>query len=669
MLLVGGGIVWSASAKLHTLADEQGKARVQLAATTAREDLRRFADEALVTARTLSDRPTLQRLLAEGRSEAVPPVLRSTCEASGMDACAVIADTRVVAVSGPALDWRGIITASLEQGATFMALPAIERVPVQGAWAAPTAPAGMRVYVVRRLDEKLAALLSRQVGAQVKLIDYRLYNSAPVTAFTPLYSAALADGHSAVQRINSQDLYAAAVPVFAASGEAIALIEALLPASAVDTSTRLLVRKLLVTALLLAVLAILAGIILGELVAGPVRALTAAARRLGQGDFSASIPAGGAAEVGTLARTMENMRRNLIELTSTLRQREAEAQAVLGGIVEGVYAVDRERVIRYLNPQAARLLGVEPAAAVGRFCGDVLQPRDEDGRRPCDFRCPIVQARGGGSATAVEHLGAAPAAPRTTVITSAAQVEGLQVQVIRDETELEAVRRARDSVLANISHEFRTPLAAQLASIELLLAGMDHMPVARQRELVTSLERGTLRLTQLIDNLLESVRIESGQLAIRHQSVALSEVVADARDLVGALLAQRRQSLDVSVPEELPAVSGDKTRLTQVFVNLLANANKFAPEGSVVRIGAAARGCEVQAWVEDEGAGPAQGDGQSLFARFRRGDGAEPDAAGLGLGLWLVKSIVERHGGNVAFERTACGRTRFTLVLPAESGG
>ncbi len=668
VLLVGGGIVWSASSKLHILADEQGKARAQLAATTAREDLRRFADEALVTARTLADRPTLQRLLAEGRSDAVPPVLRSACEASGMDACAVIADTRVVAVSGPALDWREIITASAEQGATFMALPAIERVPVQGAWAAPTAPAGMRVYVVRRLDEELAAVLSHQVGAQVKLIDYRLYNSAPVNAFTLLYSAALADGHSAVQRINSQEVYAAAVPVFASSGEAIALIEALLPTSAVDTSTRHLVRKLLVTALVLAVLAVLAGIILGELVAGPVRALTAAATRLGEGDFSASIPTGGAAEVGTLARTMENMRRNLIELTSTLRRREAEAQAVLGGIVEGVYAVDRERVIRYVNPQAARLLGIEPAAAVGRFCGDVLQPRDEDGRRPCDFRCPIVQARSAGSATAVEQLGAPPAAPRTTVITSAPQVEGLQVQVIRDETELEAVRRARDSVLANISHEFRTPLAAQLASIELLLAGMDHMAVAQQRELVTSLERGTLRLTQLIDNLLESVRIESGQLAIRHQSVALSEVVADARELVGALLAQRRQSLEVIVPDELPALSGDKTRLTQVFVNLLANANKFAPEGSVVRIGAAARGHEVHAWVEDEGAGPAPSDGQSLFARFRRGDGAEPEAAGLGLGLWLVKSIIERHGGSVTFERTAAERTRFTLVLPVESG-
>ncbi len=655
VLLVGGGISWYASGMLRDLADEQGKARVQLAATTAREDLRRMGEDALATARALADSPTLQRLTAEGQSDALPPFLRRACEAGGVDACAVLSGKSVVAVSGPALDWQKILTASAEQTVTFMALPATERVPLLGARAA-LGEAGMSVYVVRRLDQKLGRALSAQVGAEIRLIDYRAYSRGPLTAFTPLYSAALADGHSAVQRIDSQDAYACAVPVFASSGEAIALIEALLPTSAVDTPTRHLVRKLLVTALILGAVAVFAGLILGELVAGPVRALTAAATRLGAGDFSASIPPGGAAEVGALARTMESMRRNLIDLTSTLRRREAEAQAVLSGIVEGVY------------PQAARLLGVTPEQAVGRFCGDVLQPRNEEGRRPCDFRCPILQARSAGSAQAVEHLGSPPGEPRTAVITSAAQVEGLQVQVIRDETELEAVRRARDSVLANISHEFRTPLAAQLASIELLLAGLEHMPAAQQKELVTSLERGTLRLTQLIDNLLESVRIESGQLAIRHQSVALAEVVEDARALVRPLLAQRRQTLAVALPDDLPLVAGDKPRLIQVFVNLLANANKFAPEDSAVRIGAEGRPGQVLVWVEDEGPGPAASDGEALFARFRRGGAAEPEAAGLGLGLWLVKSIIDRHSGSVAFERTAAGRTRFTLILPAEDG-
>ena len=142
------------------------------------------------------------------------------------------------------------------------------------------------------------------------------------------------------------------------------------------------------------------------------------------------------------------------------------------------------------------------------------------------------------------------------IITSAGMVDGLQVQVMRDETELEAARRARDTILANISHEFRTPLAAQLASIELLQENLHDLPREQLEELVTSLRRGTLRLTRLIDNLLESVRIESGQLAIRQQHVQLHEIVQDAVELVGSLFAQRGQTLAVDVPEDLPSLVG-----------------------------------------------------------------------------------------------------------------
>jgi signal transduction histidine kinase len=666
VLLVGGGISYSAIRMLHDLADEQGKARVQLASAMAREDLRRMGEDTLTSARALADRPTLQRLLAQGRSDAIPPLLRRSCEAAGIDACALYSGTQLIAQSGPALDWDGIVTSSTEQGSTFLSLPSNVRIPIVGAYANLGDVEGTRVFVVRLLNEKMAKTLTQRVGLDIKLVDYRSFTSDPVNAFTPLYSASLADGRSAVQRIDSQDLYASSVPVFASTGEAIALIEAHLPTDAIDSSAGRLTRKLLITALILAALAVFGGLILTEFVAGPVKALTEAAVRLGQGDFSTSIPPGGAAEVGTLARTMEDMRRNLVELTGALRRREAEAQAVLGGVVEGVYAVDKNRLIRYLNPQAALLLNVTPEQAVGRFCGDILNPRNEDGRRPCDFRCPILQARVDRSAKAIEHLQVPNAETRTTVITSAGMVDGLQVQVIRDETELEAVRRARDSVLANISHEFRTPLAAQLASIELLMEGLATLQPEQLRQLVQSLERGTLRLTRLIDNLLESVRIESGQLSIRHQSVGLAEVVEDAEALVGSLLTLRRQTLEVALPEDLPLIAGDKPRLTQVFVNLLANANKFAPEGSVVRVGAQVHEGRVLTWVEDEGPGPAAAETDTIFARFQRGSEEEPEPGGLGLGLWIVKSIIDRHAGTITLVRTEQGRTRFSLSLPME---
>jgi signal transduction histidine kinase len=665
VVLVVGGISISAIGSLRDLADQQGKSRVQLAGAMAREDLRRFGEDALTQAKSVAERQTFHRLLANRNAATIEPFLRRSCNSETIAACAVVDGATIIAEAGVSLPWQEIAVTADEQGERFLAVPSTSRYAVLGA----SAPIGdsqtRRLLVVRLLDERMGALLSERVGLDTRLINYRRFvEDRSVTDFTRLHSAGLSDGRSAVLRIQEADLYAASFPVFASTGEAIALIEARLPTKEIDAAAGSLIKRLLATAIVLAALAVLAGAVLGQQVTGPVGTLTQAVERLGQGDFSTSIPQGGTKEVGKLARTMEDMRNNLVELTGTLRRSEAEAQAVLSGIVEGVYAVDRSRVIRYLNPQAARLLGVEPHEAIGRFCGDVLKPCLEDGQRPCETRCPILRARAEGNAQATERLDLPGDRARTTIITSAAPVDELQVQVIRDETELEGVRRARDSVLANISHEFRTPLAAQLASIELLREGLETMPAQQQQELVFSLERGTLRLTRLIDNLLESVRIESGQLAIRHQSVSISEVIEDAEALIGALLNQRRQRLAVDIPKSLPRIDGDGPRLTQVFVNLLANSSKFAPEDSTVSVGAAEQGTNIMVWVEDEGPGVPQTDSGSIFDRFHRGPGEEPEPGGLGLGLWIVKSIIDRHGGTISAHRTAEGKTRFEVELP-----
>jgi len=310
---------------------------------------------------------------------------------------------------------------------------------------------------------------------------------------------------------------------------------------------------------------------------------------------------------------------------------------------------------------------------MGRFCGDVLKPAlDAHGRRPCEHSCPIVEVRRGGSGRALEQV--APVSsdrPRRVVIASAPpSADGMQVQVLRDETELEAARRTRDTVLANISHELRTPLAAQLASIELLRDGVGTMSVDGQQELVSSLHRGTQRLTWLIDNLLESVRIESGQLAIRHQDVVFEDVIVAARELIEPLIAQRGQHIEVELGD-VPIVRGDQQRLTQVLVNLLANANKFAPPDSTIRIGATGNHAErggLTFWVEDEGVASPDIQDARLFDQFRRSsDEGDRDESGIGLGLFIVRSIVDRHGGTARLERTAQGRTRATVELPHEA--
>jgi signal transduction histidine kinase len=666
VLLVAAGISYFAIDMLRGLADSQQKVRVQLAGANARQEITRMAEDTLTYARVLAERPPLGRLIGEPGREGLVPFLRRFCETSELDACAVLDGAQVVASSGPALSWSQLFTISREQGERFMAVPAGTQFSVVGAVAKlPGQYSSFSVMAVHLLDDAVAKVLAEHSGLETRLINYRAFNALPDDEFTSLHSQAMTDGRFAVQRIDSLGLYASSFPVFSSSGEGIALIETRASAAETDQAVSTLVWRLILTAFVLAVLALIAGVLLGWRVTRPAEALTDAAVRLGQGDFATSIPTAGPAEIGQLARTMDDMRRNLVEPNSELRHREAEAQVVLEAVVEGVYAVDQERNIRYLNPQAARLLGVEAGEAIGKFCGDVLKPCGPNGTRPCTTTaCPILRARQAGGAQSVEQLQTS-SGTRQTVITSSRIVNGLQVQVLRDETELEGVRRARDTVLANVSHEFRTPLAAQLASIELLREGLKSSPPEKLDELVLSLERGTLRLTRLIDNLLESVRIESGQLDVRRQSIELADVVEDARALVEALLRQRRQPLEANVPAGLE-LQGDGTRLTQVFVNLIANASKFAPEGTAVRVGARADGNQISAWVEDSGPGLPDGDGVSIFERFRRGGTQEPEPGGLGLGLWISRSIVERHGGSITAARTDEGYTRFTITLPTE---
>ena len=673
VLLVAAGISYFAIDMLRDLADSQQKIRVQLAGANSRAEITRMSEDTLTYARVLAERPPLRRLIGEAARRDLAPFLRRFCETSELDGCAVFDGAQLVAASGPELPWAQIYPIASEQGDRFMVAPTGTQISVMGAVARmPAQFASFSVMVVHLLDDELAAVLSAHSGLPVRIINYRAYDAAPDDEFRSLHSQGLTDGRFAVQRIDSLGLYASSFPILSSTGEGIALIETRASSAETDRAVSGLVWRLIIFAFVLAVLALGAGWFLGWRVTRPTEALTEAAVRLGQGDFATSIPTAGPAEIGQLARTMDDMRRNLVDLNSELRHRDAEAQAVLDAVVEGVYAVDGERNIRYLNPQAARLLGIEPAEAIGKFCGDVLKPcsapGSPKGARPCTTTaCPILRARQSGSAQSVEQLDTR-IGKRQTVITSSRVVNGLQVQVMRDETELEGVRRARDTVLANISHEFRTPLAAQLASIELLREGLKTAPPEKLEELVFSLERGTLRLTRLIDNLLESVRIESGQLDVRRQSIELNDVVEDARGLIEALLRQRRQTLEVDMPANLE-LQGDAMRLTQVFTNLMANASKFAPEGTPIRVGARVEGDTVSAWVEDSGSSLPEGDTSELFDRFKRGGTQEPEPGGLGLGLWISRSIVERHGGSISAARTGDGFTRFTLTLPLDATG
>lgn len=667
--LAVGSMLGFGLGSLRGLAAAEALTRVELAVSAAREGLRQSTEDLLTAARILGERPPLQRLLRGAIRDALPPYLSRYCESAALDACAVVRNGTVLASTSDEIDWEQVLVAASEQGERFLVTGAAPNRALAGARAPVMEYEGVDVLTIRNMDEQLAARLSERAGLEVRIIDYSSFRpgQGPLAV---LNSDALLRGEPVASFIDDLDSFAASLPVAAATGETIALLQAVLPAARVEGPVRRSGRRMLFVAIIIAAIATASSIYIGRGWITAVENLTEAARRLGSGDLAASIPVGGGKELAMLGTTMDEMRRNLVDLTSELRRRELQAQAVVGGIIEGVYAVDEQRKIRFLNPQAERLLKVSSAEATGMFCGDVLKPqRDAHGRRPCEYSCPIIEARRVGSARAVEQVAPAQEGDvRRVVISSAAPVDDLQVQVLRDETELEAVRRTRDTVLANISHEFRTPLAAQLASIELLGDGIGTMSESAQRELVSSLQRGTQRLTWLIDNLLESVRIESGQLAIRHQDVLFDDVIVAARELIEPLIGQRGQRIAVELAEGVPVIRGDQQRLTQVLVNLLANASKFGPQNTVIRIGAFATEDEgLGFFVEDEGPGPKDPQDGALFEQFHRAGGEDPKESGLGLGLFIVRSIVERHGGTVTLSRTADARTRAEVRLPKEA--
>ncbi|HTG31352.1 MAG TPA: ATP-binding protein [Thermoanaerobaculia bacterium] len=669
VLLAVIAVAAAALGLIERFADEQGIARVNLAGAAAQEAVERSVRDVRTSAHLLSERPTVKRLVEGGDAAGLAAFLDRFRQTSALSGVAVFSRGTMVAASGAPVPWGQVRTSAivrLPDGALLLGAAT----PLAST---PDATAAAALV----LDPAFARQIAGQVGLPVAILDPERALAEAEDPRMPLRAEVLATGKPGSGRLKAAGLYVSVRPLRAPSGEVAMLVETGLPRGAVASSLARLVRELLLLSLLVAALATLSGFLISRRLTRPVQALTASAARIGRGDLSTPTPRAPGAELGTLAATMEEMRRRLLQLTSELRRRQAEGEAILTGIVEGVFSVDRDRRIQYLNPQAAALLGVTAEGAIGRFCGDVLNPRGKDGSRPCDESCPIVHARFRGGATATEHLLRPDGTRRAVVITSAPPTEDQQFQVLRDETDVEAGRRQRDAVLANISHEFRTPLSAQLASIELLrdrllLQDPDGLD-PQTHDLVLSLERGSLRLTQLIDNLLESVRIESGQDSIRSRPVALDEVVEEAVEMTAPLLAQRGQEVEIELPYPLPAVRGDAPRLTQVFVNLLANANKFSPPRSVVRVGGAVEAGRIALWVEDEGPGLAAGAGSgALFDRFVRtdgdsGDGGEPEAGGMGLGLWIVRSIVERHGGTIETEPGSGGRgTRMRVVLPVE---
>ncbi|HEV2041462.1 MAG TPA: two-component system sensor histidine kinase KdpD [Casimicrobiaceae bacterium] len=234
-------------------------------------------------------------------------------------------------------------------------------------------------------------------------------------------------------------------------------------------------------------------------------------------------------------------------------------------------------------------------------------------------------------------------------------VEVAQQALIRMESE-----RLRNSLLAALSHDLRTPLAALVGLAESLELTKPELS-ALQRDTTQAIAEEARRMNALVNNLLDMARIESGDVKLRREWQSVEEVVGSSLKAAQAALADKR--VEVALPSDLPLVEFDATLIERVLYNLLENAGKYTPAGTVIRIAAEASGDQLLVTVSDNGPGVRQAQRETIFEKFTRGS-RESATPGVGLGLAISRAIVEAHRGRIWVEDNAGTGARFGFTLP-----
>ena len=405
-------------------------------------------------------------------------------------------------------------------------------------------------------------------------------------------------------------------------------------------------------------------------------------RQQGDMDRSPNDDAG-AGEAALVARALESARADLQQTLAELRQEKAWTDHLLESIVEGIVTLDRQGRITFFSQGAERTTGWQRDQVVGHLCDQVFRPIGTN-----EPFTQLIPAPGGRRRIAVELRDGRQA---MLAVTGARLLppEGNNARValvFRDVSEEEAVHRLLGDFLANVAHEFRTPLSAVAASVELLLDQVPDLMAVRANhtepaqateteptrmnaelnELLASLHAGILGLQTLVDNLLESASIETGHFRIYPRPSSLGEIIAEAIRMVQPLVSKHGQQLVIELPAAMPTVQADPRRTAQVLVNLLSNAVKHNSEGGGIGILVSVQGDRVRVAVADQGPGIPSEDRNVLFRRFAHpSTGHDPAKAGAGLGLSVVKAVVEAHSGQVGIEDRPGGGVVFWFTLPA----
>jgi two-component system sensor histidine kinase KdpD len=346
------------------------------------------------------------------------------------------------------------------------------------------------------------------------------------------------------------------------------------------------------------------------------------------------------------------------------RSRVDAVEAIIESIDDGLVVLDHESVIVHVNDVACAILGCERTDALGhRF--DALgtsHPHYVRLRTAVHDFLAQPESERDGVEVGLFHRGREHRyVLRPAPFRDRSGVHAGHILVLQDVTHLRDHEARREQLMATLSHELRTPLASQRMAVELLeraLAPLD----GRRGDLMAAVKRDVARLEDVAQRLLEVSRGRAMTIALERQTVDLGGVLARVGELFALQAAERGIALETTAPRGELAIRGDATKLTWALSNLVTNALRYTPRGGWVTVEAVADDATVRIVVSDSGPGIPCEQRERIFERFVQGHEGPGGAAGLGLAI--VRDIVQAHGGRVHLDSEVGRGSRFTLDLP-----
>jgi len=417
-------------------------------------------------------------------------------------------------------------------------------------------------------------------------------------------------------------------------------------------------RNLWLWSLLIYLCAGAVAMVMSRAYASRIERLREFSRRVAEGDFRPLPPDGSGDSLEALGASLNQTASRLDRTIRTLTEERNLSAAILGSMVEGVAVVNAGERLAFANPGFAAILGLDVPPVAGSSLLEVVRQTELIGavRRVLAGE-PRVEAEIV-TGTLRQHYFAATVASVRAGETSGAVI------VLHDITDLRKLERIRRDFVANVSHEFRTPLTAIQGFAETLIGGAIDDPQNRGRFLAIILEHSR-RLARLTEDLLRLSQMDAEQLEMEIRAVSVPQLVESCYETAQRRAGEKGLTLSLNLPSQLPDVLADNRRLQEVLQNLLDNAIQYTLPGGKIVLSAEARGDEVVFTVADTGIGIPQADQPRIFERFYRVDVARSrEAGGTGLGLSISKHLVEAQGGRIWVESEVGVGSKFHFSIP-----